>query len=485
MYAAAGAVMVLYGILFVLSGRGRGREERRKIHSPFLRMAALLYEKKYVRRFLRFGALQVEADLRKSGICGDIRRTEKEYYIKKLSLSLLVIFCGTLLAFLVSLKAETDVLLKGDGSIEREAAGGEGSLVTLEASVRDGEQVEKSGPFQVLVEPVKMTEKETKAAYQAFAEALPCLILGGNRSVSEITEDLNLSEEYEGYPFLVEWSSDRPDVISSTGAFYGSKEEAKVCLTANISCGEWKRSLELTLLAVPERLDLAEQVHKELEALLDASQEAQREMPSWKLPAAFEGKPVEWKQRKEDYGPHLWITFLGAGIFVYFLSDKDLHEKVLKRKEQLVKEYPNLIHKLVLYLGAGLAVRGAFEKIAEEYRQGEAGQEGEPAYEELLYACRELQAGISESEVYERFGKRSGLQEYIRLGTLLAQNLKKGNAALLSRLKEESVRACLEQQQYGRRLVEEASTKLLIPMVMLLAVVMVMVMLPAFSSMGG
>ena len=66
----------------------------------------------------------------------------------------------------------------------------------------------------------------------------------------------------------------------------------------------------------------------------------------------------------------------------------------------------------------------------------------------------------------------------------MTQNLKKGSASLLPRLHEEAERALMQRIQAGRKLGEEASTKLLIPMVMMLGVVMVMVMLPAFTAMG-
>ena len=91
---------------------------------------------------------------------------------------------------------------------------------------------------------------------------------------------------------------------------------------------------------------------------------------------------------------------------------------------------------------------------------------------------------MPEGEAYERLGKRTGLREYIRLCTLLTQNLKKGNAALLSRLQEEAQGASAERLQRSRKMSEEAGTKLLLPMIMMLVVVMVMIMLPAFSSMG-
>lgn len=83
--------------------------------------------------------------------------------------------------------------------------------------------------------------------------------------------------------------------------------------------------------------------------------------------------------------------------------------------------------------------------------------------------------GVPEGAAYENFGKRTGVREYVRLSTFLTQNLKKGSSTLLQQLKEESVQAEELRIQNARKLSEEATTKLLLPMVMLLVVVMVMI----------
>jgi hypothetical protein len=100
----------------------------------------------------------------------------------------------------------------------------------------------------------------------------------------------------------------------------------------------------------------------------------------------------------------------------------------------------------------------------------------------MVYTCRELRSGISEGLSYEHFGKRTGLQEYIRLSALLTQNLKRGNSMLLERLREEADKSAEERLQ-SKKLGEEAGTKLLVPMVLMLAVVMAIIMVPAFSNM--
>lgn len=163
---------------------------------------------------------------------------------------------------------------------------------------------------------------------------------------------------------------------------------------------------------------------------------------------------------------------IAASVSVFFLMDKDLFDQEKKRRELLRLGYPDLVHELALYLVAGMTVRAAFVRM---------GKTNELA----AYACREMQAGQSEVVAYEHFGKRAGPREYVKLSAMLSQNVKKGNGALLARLEEEALLSSEGRIQNGKKLGEEAETKLLIPMAMLLAVVMLMIMIPAFGMMGA
>ncbi len=70
----------------------------------------------------------------------------------------------------------------------------------------------------------------------------------------------------------------------------------------------------------------------------------------------------------------------------------------------------------------------------------------------------------------------------MRFSALLIQNMKKGRTDLIGMLKEESEDAFTLRKNEARKLGEEASTKLLLPMVMMLTVVMIIIMVPAYMS---
>lgn len=469
MYWVMGSVGTVYLILFFLSGKEKMTGVPSGIFRPFYKAAAYLYRKNCVSKLPLFRSSGVECDLQKIYPGASETERREQYYVKKLALCLLVVLAGTVMAVLVSFRAHTGLTLQ-EGEVVIRGRPGEEEQVLLLAAYAE----EMKGDFRVLVGAREASGEELQALYEEFTEKLPELILGKNTSLEQISEDLVLEERYKGYPFAVEWSSDRPDALSASGVLYtkGGSEPLRVMLTAEITSAdkEWMETFDLCI--AEESLGEAESEHRELEAFLVSKEQESREDEMFKLPDVWQGKKLTWQQRVEDKGFLLWIIVLFTAVGVYFMSDKDLHEKTEAKKRCMKEAYPEVVHKLALYLGAGMTVRGAFQKTAE-------------ASEQMQYACRELQAGIPEAEVYERFGKKSGLQEYVRLSTLLVQNLKKGNSALLARLREEAEKAYDEQLQSCKRLGEEATTKLLVPMIMLLAVVMIMIMIPAFSSMGA
>lgn len=421
----------------------------------------------------------VRSDMERLHPGEDVNRLCREYYVGKLGKSLIIILAGFGLAFMLAWKAADERNLEGN-ELQREDVCGEARAVTVE-TVIEGE----TERFEVVLSQEKLTNAEAEECFREFREELAELIAGENPSVDEVSTDLWLVESYEGYPFWVDWRSDMPDCVSSTGVVTPGECNREVALRAIVSYGdlEWEEQLVVTVPAIV--LTERQKQRNALENQLIITQEAMETEKTWALPSEWDGEALRWQRVVEDNSSFLWIAVPILSAAVYFLGDRDLHQEIVKKQDRMRHAYPDIVHKLALYLGAGMTLQGAFGKIAVEYEDGRArGQPCNPAYEEMLYTCREMKSGVPESSAYERFGLRTGLQEYIRLGTLMAQNLRKGSNSLLSRLQEEADRALIVRIQSGRKLGEEASTKLLVPMVMMLGIVMVMVMLPAFNSMG-
>jgi hypothetical protein len=281
----------------------------------------------------------------------------------------------------------------------------------------------------------------------------------------------------------VEWESSRPEIVDEEGEVNPGEQEEEVVLRAALTCGACSRELDLEITVLPKELTEEEKAYRELEEYLLLSEESSRQEEVWQLPETWNGRRIKWSLREGRRVLLILGVSAAAAVLVFFLSDRDLHEKLEKRKRILRLEYPDFVHELVLLVGAGMTTRGAFQKMAAEYEQKKRKTGiSLPAYEEVLRTCREMQSGVAEGAAYERFGRRTGMQEYVRLSNLLLQNLKRGNSSLPERLREEAYKAGEERLQQSRRLGEEAGTRLLVPMVMMLGVVMLLIMFPAFSS---
>ena len=395
-----------------------------------------------------------------------------DYYVGKIAKCFLIFLVGAILALAVSLKTKSEKVLTGEGRVGR--ASFEQGNMELKLKAKGYED-----SFRIVVEPVEIDKEELTELKEEFEQALPEMILGTNPSLEEVSEELLLEESYEPYPFLVTWTSSMPEVLSSSGKIW-EETTNEVELTACITYKEQTWSQVIWVKVVPPTLSEKERIMQQIQQMLEDSERDSRREDEWVLPDRFEGKELEWEQEVTDYGPILFALALLTAIVIFVLSDKDLHSLLEKRRDQMRKEYPDVLHMLVLYLGAGMTIRGALNRIISDMEEEKMG----PGYKEILLTCRELGMGVPETEAYERLGRRTGLPEYMRLCTLLSQNLKKGNATLLIRLREEAYKATQDRLSYGKRLGEEAETKLLLPCVMMLAVVLIMLTIPAFSSIG-
>lgn len=453
------------------------QKQKEKV-SLLYRAAMFLYKQACIRNLPLFNSRQVERDLLQLYPGENVQYLRTEYYVKKLSTMLTVLLLGGIFGITAKISADGKVLLKDDGSIPRGSYLEGRQEIQVIAGMEEG-----SLKIQIGLEPRRLSWEETEELADSFLEQLPVLILGKNDSLLQVSHDLELLEEYEGYPFQVEWKSSRPDILGSSGSVREVREAQQLLLTVSFKYEEYEREEILEVTIVSPLRTTEELIYRDLEEYLISSEEKSRGEEMWILPEQWEGRDIVWSQKVEDNSLLLCAAALAVAVLVYWMSDKDLHQQLEKRHQSLRREYPDLVHRLALFVGAGMTVRGAIGKISADYEKKREGTGRRiPAYEEMLRTCRELQSGTSEGAALEHFGRRTGQQEYIRLSTLLMQNVKRGNSTLLERLREEADKAGEEKLMESKRLGEEAGTKLLVPMVMMLAVVMVMIMVPAFSG---
>jgi tight adherence protein C len=165
--------------------------------------------------------------------------------------------------------------------------------------------------------------------------------------------------------------------------------------------------------------------------------------------------------------------FLGA---IVYISDKDLFEKVKKRRLGIQFAFPDFVNKLTLLINAGMTVTRAWERVTVE-----SGKET-PLYRELNLTLQDMKAGKPEHKAYEEFAKRCRIPEITRFITVVLQNLRKGNSELVPILRVFAGECWEMRKSTAKRFGEEASTRMLLPMMLMFIAILLIVVTPAILA---
>lgn len=172
-------------------------------------------------------------------------------------------------------------------------------------------------------------------------------------------------------------------------------------------------------------------------------------------------------------------------LAVIFGKFREGNREEQQRELQMLLDYPGLVSKMLLLLGAGLSMRKTVQRIAGDYqrkRRENPKLETRAAYEELVQTVKDMECGIAEKEAYERFGNRCDCPSYRSMSTLLVRNLQKGSRGLITLLEKEAADSFENRKRQAKIAGEKASSKLLLPMGMMLLIVLAVLIVPAFLS---
>ena len=408
-----------------------------------------------------------------------------EYYRDKLTYTLIASGAIVLIMFTVGVSR----LTSGDSGKERiltrnDVGGGNYSLI-LHASAED----EEYGDIDIAVEERRLTKDECADLMDDLYERLLVDILPAGESLDHIDKDLYFPARVEGYPFSLRWESSDYLLVDSGGHVAnddideaGLPVDIKVIMTYR----DTEKSYDIKAVIYPVALEGIDLIRKELtDALKKESDKSATEM-QYSLPLYFNGKELNWKEVKEPVLPLIFVLGICLLFGIWFGKDRDLKNRYEERDRQLVIEYAEFVSKLQILLSSGSTIRKALERMAGDYKKNrEKGGRRKYAYEELLLCVRKLGDGMSEAACYEYFGSRCGVICYKKLASILIQNLKKGTDGLIEAMDNEVRIAFEERKAVARRMGEEAQTKLMLPMMLMLSVVMIIIMIPAYLSFGG
>ena len=339
--------------------------------------------------------------------------------------------------------------------------------------------LEGSQKIEIPVSKRVYSQEEAKEAIKKGMDEILNILPGENTSLQDITTDLNPVSELSDLGLSVKWDFGDGDIIDIQGNVDNENlsESVDIDIGVTVSYESYEESYVIPARVMPKPLTADESLIKRFKEYISVADKKSAGESGFYLPESFEGKKLVY-HLEDGINFHLiWIMGIIVAILLYLREKNNDRQKLEKRKRELLKDYPDIVSKLIVFIGAGLSVRQSWEGIVKDYESEH--KEKRYAYEEMAKSLARLKTGTQENVVYKEFGRSCLLRQYMKLASLLEQNRKSGISTLSTLLGMESQSAWEERLNLAKREGEELNTKLLLPLFMMLLIVMMMIIVPA------
>ena len=199
-----------------------------------------------------------------------------------------------------------------------------------------------------------------------------------------------------------------------------------------------------------------------------------------KLPDTLDtGQRISWEiQDNMSYNAvPITILIIMIAFFIYKNRFAMIEKQKKKDGESVIRQLPEFVNRLVLLLNAGLVLTSAFEKSIEESFDSE--NEGDYFYRRLreIYTSCKTANGSMHSEL-KTMAKECGVRELMRVSNIINDNVRKG-VQLTDKLHAESELLWLSRKKACEERGRLAETKLTLPLMIFLMVLIVITIAPA------
>lgn len=343
--------------------------------------------------------------------------------------------------------------------------------------------LEGSQKIEIPVSKRVYSQEEAKEAIKKGMDEILKILPGENTSLQNITTNLNPVSELSDLGLSVKWDFGDGDIIDIQGNVDNENlsESVDIDIGVDISYESYEESYVIPARVLPKPLSVDESLIKRFKDYISSADKKAVGEAGFYLPESFEGKKLVYHLEDSINFHLIWIMGIIVAILLYLREKNGDRQKLEKRKRELLKDYPDIVSKLIVFIGAGLSVRQSWEGIVKDYESEnkEKRYAKRYAYEEMSKSLARLKTGTQENIVYKDFGRSCLLRQYMKLASLLEQNRKSGISGLSTLLNMEAQSAWEERLNLAKREGEELNTKLLLPLFMMLLIVMMMIVVPA------
>lgn len=171
-----------------------------------------------------------------------------------------------------------------------------------------------------------------------------------------------------------------------------------------------------------------------------------------------------------------FVLFIALSGLSYYYFGMVTANKILKRSDEMLHDFSEVVSKLALLTNAGMILKEAWKEVA-------FGGEG-VIYTEMQMAVSDMNNGVAEIDAIYRFGMRCVIPEIKKFSSTIVQGLTKGNSELSVMLREQSKEVWQLKKQFVRREGEKAASKLLIPVFIMFIGILIIIIVPIFTNIG-
>ncbi len=420
-------------------------------------------------------------NLKKIYVGKDSVFVESVYYCKVISYILFILLAASLFCPILLFNSDKESVIKNGYFIERGTPTEADRQVEIDTAIGQHKDT-----VNVEIPSERYSEKELNQKFLQAKKYIKKHYLGSNKSADKVNCNLNLMTAIPDSAIVVGWDIDVTDIISEEGILNLEEvtQPVQAMVTAKLSYGEKKESVPLSITVIPAKKSKEEELWDTWKKAVQDMTESTAEERYLKLPDKINGNKVSYEEKQKNYMPLMIAVMFFAVLLVPLLINSRLKSKIDDREAQMRHDYPEFVEKFVLLISAGLNCKGAWIRITDEYtKKCEKGGKSRYLYEEMICTRRQFENGMNEASAYEFFGRRIGLINYMKFSTLIVQNLKKGSSDLLQILEYEAGDVLKERRENAKEAGEKAGTKLLLPMMIMLADVFGIIIYAAFSQM--
>ena len=341
----------------------------------------------------------------------------------------------------------------------------------------DGIKADEELTYEGQIGVKKLEEGRIDEYLQNTLDTLEANMYREGEGKERVLTGLNIPVRLANNPVDISFSTDEGGILLDNGDlnFDLIKEKQPVTLKLTAAYGEREMSRSLVITVYPRTLTEEEKVKLAVKEKLDSAF-ADGENETITLPAEVEGKRVRAYFPKEERTGNLVGFALATIICLFVVFNENNKRKIKDREEELKNGYTEFVGRFVILLGAGLNIPAIWRKLETGFASNKS------LTEEIRLTLWEVGNGKTEREAYENFGKRIGGTQYAKFVSVINQSLKLGQGQLLSRLEAESEAAMFERRNKAKVMGEVADTKLLMPMMLQLVLIMLIIMVPALLA---